>query len=67
MLDVHMLVLTAVRQLLGADVAADMPLAQAGLDSLGALELRDQLNRLFSARWNFTRPDNNRHNNVYLP
>ena len=40
-----MLVLTAVRQLLGADVAADMPLAQAGLDSLGALELRDQLNR----------------------
>lgn len=43
-----MLVLTAVRQLLGADVAADMPLAQAGLDSLGALELRDQLDRLLS-------------------
>lgn len=47
-LDVQTLVLTAARQLLGADVAADTPLAQAGLDSLGALELRVQLNRLLS-------------------
>ena len=66
MLDVHMLVLTAVRKLLGADVAADMPLAQAGLDSLGALELRDQLNRLFSACWQFTRPDKCRQGNMFL-
>ena len=44
-LDVHMLVLAAVQQFVGADVAADMPLAQAGLDSLGALELRNELNK----------------------
>lgn len=37
--------LATVRRLTGADIAADAPLLQAGLDSLAALELSNELNR----------------------
>ena len=39
------LVLATVRRLMGADIAADAPLLQAGLDSLAAMELSNELNR----------------------
>lgn len=43
--DIETVVLASVRGLVGADVAPDMPLLQAGLDSLAALELRNELGR----------------------
>ncbi len=44
-LDVDALVLAAVQQLVGADAGPHMPLMQAGMDSLAALELRNELSR----------------------
>lgn len=40
--------LATVRRLMGADIAADAPLLQAGLDSLAAMELSNELNRCAS-------------------
>ncbi len=41
--------LAVVRGVLGAEVAAAQPLAEAGLDSLGAVELRGALGARFGA------------------
>ena len=38
----------AVQSMLGGPIGADQPLMEAGLDSLGALELRDTISRQFS-------------------
>lgn len=48
--DIERKVAGAVRRLLGADVASDQPLMEAGLDSLGAVELRTALNDAFSTQ-----------------
>ncbi len=42
---VRALVAATVAGVLGADVGADAPLMEAGLDSLGAVELRNALER----------------------
>ena len=44
-----MQVLGAIRTITGADVAAEAPLMTAGLDSLGAVELRKELATLSDA------------------
>ena len=44
-LDVDALVLAAVQRLVGADAGPHTPLMQAGMDSLAALELRNELSR----------------------
>lgn len=48
---VQSVVLACVEGMLGKGVEASSPLLQAGLDSLAAMELRDQLAR---CRWLFT-------------
>lgn len=41
----------AVNRLLGSQVASDQPLMEAGMDSLGAVELRTALNLVFNAEF----------------
>lgn len=64
--DVENLVMSAIRSIMGAEVPLGEPLAQAGLDSLAAVELKSEICRYVPAKCIFQLACSSQHCNLLL-